>query len=389
MTGIKLAFVTQFPIDVNKPLGGVEAVSVNLVRSLSEYQDLDIHIVTLCPETFQNTKTCWQGVVVHRLPKPTGSELLNAITQSKRLISDYIEKLQPDLIHAHDTYGIMVQDLNIAKVFTVHGFIYGDTLLAGGKFKWLRSKLWEYIEKKSWSKQPNIISISPYVRERISSVSPANIYDIDNPISDSFFSVPRQEVSNTIFTSAVICPRKNSLQLIKAVSILVAKGYDIELRIAGSVSDQDYAQRQLAWVKEHKLENNVQFLGRISTQQVMQELSTASIYALTSLEENSPMGIEEAMAVGVPVITSNRCGMPYMVKNSETGYLINPFDEKNIADKIQIILDNKKLKLDMESKSKLIAAESYHSKKVAERTYFVYEEINKKALNNKSKLEKL
>ncbi|WP_435236269.1 glycosyltransferase family 4 protein [Psychromonas sp. PT13] len=388
MAVIKLAFVTQFPIDINKPLGGVEAVSVNLVRSLSTYQNLDIHVITLCPEVSKSTKAYWNNVLVHRLPKPVGSELLNAITKSKKLISDYLSKLKPDLIHAHDTYGIMVQDVHIPKVFTVHGFIYGDTLLAGGKFKWLRSKLWEYVEKKSWSKQPNIISISPYVRERVSSVSPAIIYDIDNPISNTFFSVKRQEIPNTIFTSAVICPRKNSLQLVKAVNLLIKMGYDIQLRVAGSIGDKDYAQSQLDWIQQHKLEDNVKFLGRISTQQVMQELSTASIYALTSLEENSPMGIEEAMAVGVPVITSNRCGMPYMVKNSETGYLINPFDEKNIADKIKIILDNKKSKLDMESKSRLIATESYHSEKVAERTYFVYEEINK-ALINESNLKRL
>jgi len=372
---IKLAFVTQFPIDINKPLGGVEAVSVNLVRSLSAHQNLEIHVITLCPEVSKSTKAYWDNVLVHRLRKPVGSELLNAITKSKKLISDYIAKLKPDLIHTHDTYGIMVQDVHIPKVFTVHGFIYGDTLLAGGKFKWLRSKLWEYVEKKSWSKQPNIISISPYVRERVSAVSSANIYDIDNPISDSFFSVVRQEIPNTIFTSAVICPRKNSFQLIKAVNLLINMGYDIQLRVAGSIGDKDYAQSQLDWIQQHKLENNVKFLGRISTQQVMQELSTASIYALTSLEENSPMGIEEAMAVGVPVVTSNRCGMPYMVKNGETGYLINPFDENNIAAKLKKILDHPDLKKTMEKKSRLLAADLYHADNVAKRTYYVYKEL--------------
>ena len=372
---IKLAFVTQFPLDVNCPLGGVEAVSVNLVRSLSAYADLDIHVVTLCSGLSQITQENWECVTVHRLPKPSGSELVNAITKSKKLISNYVNKLHPDLIHAHDTYGIMVQDLDIAKVFTVHGFIYGDTLLGNGRFKWIRSKLWEYIEKKSWSKQPNIISISPYVRERVSPVSSAIIYDIDNPISAQFFSVDRNEIPYTIFTSAVICSRKNSLRLIKAVGLLIADGYDVQLRIAGSVSDEQYAQAQQSWINNHNLENHIQFLGRISTQEVLQELSTASIYALTSLEENSPMGIEEAMAVGVPVVTSNRCGMPYMVKNGETGYLINPFDEKDIAEKLKKILDSSDLKLAMERKSKLLAADLYLSDNVARRTYAVYQEL--------------
>lgn len=372
---MKLAFVTQFPIDINRPLGGVEAVSVNLVRSLSAYADLDIQVVTLCATVTQVTQERWGGVTIHRLPKVDGSELINAITKNKKLVADYVQNLQPDLIHAHDTYGIMVKDLTIAKVFTVHGFIYGDTLLANGRFRWLRSKLWEYIEKGSWAKQPNIISISPYVRERVSSVSSATVYDIDNPISDQFFSLERDEKPGTIFTSAVICPRKNSLQLVKAVGLLVAAGYNVQLRIAGSVGDEEYAQEQLQWIAKNNLEQHVHLLGRISTQEVMKELSSASIYALTSLEENSPMGIEEAMAVGVPVVTSNRCGMPYMVKNGETGYLVNPFNEKDIADKLKQILDSKELQLAMAKKSKELALDLYHSDNVARRTQAVYHDI--------------
>jgi glycosyltransferase involved in cell wall biosynthesis len=375
MKRIKLAFVTQFPVDSNRPLGGVEAVSVNLVRSLSAYSDLHIDVVTLCTSITEEVIENWGKVKIHRLPKPAGSELVNAIGKSKTRIEDYIKHLEPDLIHAHDTYGIMVNDLAIPKVFTVHGFIYGDTLLANGRFKWIRSKVWEFIEKRSWTKQQHIISISPYVRENVSSVSPAIIYDIDNPISDKFFAIERNENVGTIFTSAVICPRKNSLQLVKAVGLLVAAGYNIQLRIAGSVGDEEYAQEQQQWILNNNLDKHVHLLGRISTQEVMNELSLASIYALTSLEENSPMGIEEAMAVGVPVVTSNRCGMPYMVKNGETGYLVNPFDEKNIADKLKKIIDSDELKLAMKKKSKALALDLYHSDNVARRTHAVYRDI--------------
>ena len=371
----KLAFVTQFPVDSNRPLGGVEAVSVNLVRSLSAYSNLDIDVLTLCSSVTEVVIESWGKVRIHRLPKPAGSELVTAIGKSKRLVEGYIQQLKPDLIHAHDTYGIMVQDINITKAFTVHGFIYGDTLFSQGKFKWLRSKIWEKIEKSSWAKQPNIISISPYVRERVSLVSDAIIYDVDNPISDDFFKLVRDEKPGIIFTSAVICPRKNTLQLVKAVKLLVDKGTEVELRIAGSVGDEQYMQEMLDFIRKNNLDKHVQLLGRISTSEVMQELIHASIYSLTSLEENSPMGIEEAMAVGVPVVTSNRCGMPYMVKNGETGFLINPFDEKDIAAKCERILTNPELAKKMQEKSRQLALDLYHSDQVAARTVAVYHEV--------------
>ncbi|WP_022939984.1 glycosyltransferase family 4 protein [Psychromonas hadalis] len=375
MSTTKLAFVTQFPIDSNRPLGGVEAVSVNLVHSLSAYSDLKIDVVTLCSSITEAMIETWGKVKIHRLPKPVGSELVNAIGKSKKLIEAYIQQLRPDLIHAHDTYGIMTQDIDVPKVFTVHGFIYGDTLFSSGKCKWLRSKIWEKIEKGSWAKQPNIISISPYVRERVSPVSDAIIYDIDNPISDAFFNLTRDEIKGRIFTSAVICPRKNTLQLVKAVKLLVDESVNVELRIAGSVGDDQYMQEMLAFIKDNNLDKHVTILGRITTTEVMQELIHASIYALASLEENSPMGIEEAMAVGIPVVTSNRCGMPYMVKNGETGYLVNPFDAKDIANKLKRILDDSELKKSMAKKSTELALDLYHSESVARRTYAVYQEL--------------
>ena len=49
---------------------------------------------------------------------------------------------------------------------------------------------------------------------------------------------------------------------------------------------------------------------------------------------NAPMGIAEAMAVGVPVVTSNRCGMPYMVRHGETGYLVPHGDARALAERM-------------------------------------------------------
>jgi glycosyltransferase involved in cell wall biosynthesis len=372
---IKLAFVTQFPIDISRPHGGVEAVSVNILPSLSQYSEFDIHVVTLCANTHEETVINANGVTVHRLPKPIGSELKNALGAGKKLIESKIKSLSPDLIHAHDTYGIMVSDITIPKVFTVHGFIYADTLLAKGKFKLLRSKIWEVIEKRSWSKQPNIISISPYVRERLTGITSANIFDIDNPIADAFFNLKKNETPLTIFTSSVITPRKNPIQLVKAVALLVKKGLNVKLRIAGSLVDDEYATSLKQTIENNGLQDNVILLGRLDITQIQNELCRASIYALTSLEENSPMGIEEAMAVGVPVVTSNRCGMPYMVKNGETGFLINPFDEKDIANKCERILTDPILATRMQDKARQLALDLYHSDQVAARTVAVYHEI--------------
>lgn len=106
---LKVAMVTSFPVDWTHPRGGVEAVSVNLVRGLARFQDLEIHVVTT-DRTFKNpVRATWEGAVIHRLPWSEKKVLMHAVGNGRREVQDYINKLSPDVIHAHDFYGIMVK----------------------------------------------------------------------------------------------------------------------------------------------------------------------------------------------------------------------------------------------------------------------------------------
>jgi len=372
MKRMKIAVATHFPADPGAPRGGVEAVSVNLVRALADFDDLELHVVTLDRSVPEPVQGYWEKVAVHRLPRPAGSELLGAIGPGRRLVSGFLGRLAPDLVHAHDTYGLMVKGLRIPRVFTIHGFIYGDTLVSGVRMPWLRSQIWRLIETSGWADQPHIISISPYVRERLAGIARGVIHDIDNPISEAFFRLPRQDQGNIVFCAAAICPRKNTLRLVEATARLVQQGVDVKLRLAGAVTEPEYGRRVHQAVSDYRLRDKVMFLGQIGTERVKQELSSASVFALVSLEENSPMGIEEAMAARVPVVTSNRCGMPYMVRDGESGFLVNPHDVADIASRLAQILGDADLRRRLGDKSHAIALDRFHPGPVAARTRGVY-----------------
>jgi glycosyltransferase involved in cell wall biosynthesis len=371
---MKVAIVTHFPQDPDAPHGGVEAVCVNLARWLGTYDDLDIHVVTM-DRTVDTVSISYRGrVAIHRLPGIKGHVLTTAIGKGRQKISRYLIALAPDVVHAHDTYGLMVKGLSIPRVFTVHGFIYGDTLVSGGRMAWLRSKIWRSVETSGWADQPHIISISPYVRERLTGIATGVIHDIDNPISERFFEISRNERKGVIFSAALISPRKNTLTLIDAFAKLISGGIEAELRLAGSVVEPHYGRLVEERISTHRLQNRVIMLGRISTDQVMKELSVSSIFALVSLEENSPMGIEEAMAARVPVVTSNRCGMPYMVRHGETGFLVEPNDPEDISRRMKQLLEDDALRARMGDKARFIAQDRFHPAEVAARTREVYYE---------------
>ncbi len=210
------------------------------------------------------------------------------------------------------------------------------------------------------------------MRERLRGIATGVIHDIDNPIAERFFDIARAEDKATIFSAAVVTPRKNTLALVDAVAELAANGIDCSLRLAGSLEDGGYVQQVRERIRRHGLEDRAILLGRIDTEQVRRELAVASVFALVSLEENSPMGIEEAMAAGVPVVTSNRCGMPYMVRDGESGFLVDPHDPHDIARRLRQLLENGELRRSMGAKGREIALDRFHPAKVAARTREVY-----------------
>ncbi len=372
---MKVAIVTHFPKELNAPKGGVEAVNVNLSLALAAYRDLDIHVVTLDTDIDNVDVSQAKGVSIHRVPCPPGSELLNAMGKGRKIVSNYLTELNPDLVHAHDTYGIMVKDLPIPRVFTIHGFIYGDTLLSGGRFSWLRSRLWRYVETGAWREQPHIVSISPYVRERLTGIARGAIHDIENPISSKFFDLQHNASAHIVFSAAVISRRKNTLMLIKAFNQLLEKGWDAQLRLAGPIVEEDYGEEVRAYIARTGLCDRVVLLGSLPSDAITHELTQASIFALVSLEENSPMGIEEAMAVGLPVVTSNRCGMPYMVRDWENGFLVDPFDASDISRRMERILADAELAAGMGRNNRQYALSYYHPDRVAERTRQLYLDV--------------
>ncbi len=377
---MKLAIVTDLPVNPELPKGGVESVSVNLVMALAAIDGLDVDVVTFANDQEEDSVSTWAGATVHRLVRPKGSLLLTSIGRGRKLISDYVSGLAPDVVHSHDTYGMMVRNQSCPTVFTVHGFIHGDIKVSRTGMYRMRAALWRLVETSSWADQQAIISISPYVREYLSGFTKSRIYDIDNPVSPSFFEVQRDEHPNTVFCAAAISRRKNTLGLIKAVNILVKKGIDVKLRWAGPVVENAYMDRITEYIIEKNLSDAITFLGQTPAATIRTELAHASVFGLVSREENSPMGIEEAMAVGIPVITSNLCGMPYMVDHGRSGFLVDQESPEDIASALAKILTNDELKDSMSMHSRKIAKERFHADVVAERSYAVYKELQEKAI---------
>ena len=102
-------------------------------------------------------------------------------------------------------------------------------------------------------------------------------------------------------------------------------------------------------VKSLGLENNIILLGALERKEIIKHLQSAFLFVQHSLvasngdSEGTPVGIIEAMAAGLPVVSTRHAGIPDVVIENETGFLVDENDINQMASYILKITDDRKL----------------------------------------------
>ena len=145
-----------------------------------------------------------------------------------------------------------------------------------------------------------------------------------------------------ILRVGTICDRKNQQLLIDAlVQVRQVRLNDpIRVQLAGGVFEEDYAGSLKEKVTAAGLEEEVEFLGWRSD--VHELMAGADVLAMPSRDEGVPNTVQEAMAIGLPVLVSEAGGMPEVVTEGETGWILGLDSPESWADRIGWCLENRK-----------------------------------------------
>lgn len=379
---LKLAIVSPFPEDPNTIVGGVDAVSVHLSRALCDKYGVEVHVVAPSSGRYPSC-TNWNGVTIHRITTSFLPGFIDYWSIYRRRIHAKLQEITPDITHFQAIAGWTI-GYNKSYVLTIHGINEKDILYKGGPLVSLRSKIISIVETKGRKKAKNAIIISPYVFEELKGQIRGRIWAIENPVPDKLFDLVRKNSQAQVFFAGAVIERKNVLGLIKAFHRVLENCPLATLRIAGPLSQKFYANTCKDYVKHSGLQDKVFFLGSLNNHRMRQELSKASCLTLVSFQETAPVIIEEAMAAGVPVLGSRICGIPYLVEEGKTGFLVNPRSLQEIASKLEILLRNKKINAVMSNNCKEIARQRFHVNAVADHTLKVYKAVLNRSHHNLS-----
>jgi glycosyltransferase involved in cell wall biosynthesis len=145
---------------------------------------------------------------------------------------------------------------------------------------------------------------------------------------DVFSSVKQQDqlTNPTIIFAGALAPIKGVKYLIEAFNKIIEHHSQARLLLVGKEEDQQYVAGLKQQIRNYNLDNNVEFIGEVSQQQLADMFSQADIFVLPSLSEGLPRVIFEAMATGLPVVGTRVGGIPDLIDHQKTGLLVESQD---------------------------------------------------------------
>jgi teichuronic acid biosynthesis glycosyltransferase TuaC len=141
---------------------------------------------------------------------------------------------------------------------------------------------------------------------------------------------------------------RNKLNLPNDIFIVVFVGHFIErkgpLRVLEAIDSLNIPVKGvfLGQGSQEPIGQNVIFSGSVQNRELPEWLNASDVFVLPTLAEGNCNAINEAMACGLPVISSNILDIKYQVPE-DAGILVDPNDPKLIADAIQNLYTNKQI----------------------------------------------
>lgn len=328
------------PLFLPNHVGGLEIATYNIASILSE-RNHEVHIITsldvgLPKENMEN------GFYVHRIPTLEMPILRTSFFSIGSLL--VIKKIDPDLIHIQTIFlgfaGLLIKML-IHKPYIVYG--HGSDVYLSWRFKRILSK---YILKSADA----VVALTQYMKRELQKSSNKHIFVIPNGIIlEKFDDITGNNLRDKlklkdkkmILFVGSLRPVKGVRYLIDAMEFLVEKNKNISLVLVGDGEDRDDLKDL---VKGYNLDEHVIFVGRVSDEEVPEYMAAADIFVLPSLSEGFGIVLLEAMASGLPIIATNIAGISEMVTDGENGFLVEPKNPEEIADRIMKLLEDDALR---------------------------------------------
>jgi glycosyltransferase involved in cell wall biosynthesis len=145
---------------------------------------------------------------------------------------------------------------------------------------------------------------------------------------------------------------------------------DVRLEVAGSGPERVALEREVASLG---IDNHVKFLGWQTD--LTSALARWDVFALPSLEEGFGIAALEAMAAGLPIVATSVGGIPELIEDGRTGWLVPPGNSKAFAGRLRELILSPQQRLSMGNVGRVRARQYFSSEVMVESISKIYDTI--------------
>lgn len=298
-----------------------------------------------------------------------------------------ITSLQPSICHLHGTSPFnwtvfdSLRKIGIPVVVTVHGLINVEKKKLLRKHFSLKT-LYQLIVQSSAERHilksaKEVIVDTEYVEKAIRAYNLSTVPHmtiIPQGIQDHFYHISCSDNSHEILSVGAISKRKGHLFLIQSFEKICEKIPDAHLTICGSMAESDYFMRIKEYLSASPYKYRISILTDVPKEELFDLYHKAHLFALHSQEESQGIALAEAMATGLPIVSTKVGGIPYVVSDGLTGLLSEYGDTLSFSFALEHLLTSQNVWEEM-SRECLKTSQQYSWKTISEAIFIVYNSL--------------
>ncbi len=173
-----------------------------------------------------------------------------------------------------------------------------------------------------------------------------------------------------IYSVNRLVPKKGTEYAIRAVSRLIHKYPALRYNIVGGGYRKGFLLRL---IRRLRLYNKIKLLDWATQDEVIAALKKADIFILPSVtardgnEEGIPNALKEAMSCGIPVVSTYCAGIPELIKDGKSGFLVRQRDVINLTHKIEYLMKHSEQRVKMGIEGRKVVEKEYDVEKLNDR----------------------
>lgn len=296
--------------------------------------------------------------------------LWQVLTRDPRPYIDLLDGQRPLLIHAHfgveGVYALpLARSLRVPLITTFHGFdatTSTSSLLRSGSPSWIN---YAQFRRQLAQEGDLFLCVSEYIRQRVIELGfPKERTHVHYIGIDTQAILPRHPNEERLFVLHVarLVEKKGTEYLVRAFAQVAAQISQVELVIVGEGPLRAHLE---TLAKSLRIEERIRFLGAKPHAEVLSLIRKAAILVLPSVTARSGdaeglgMVLLEASAQGVPIIGTKHGGIPEVIEEAKTGYLVPERDVGLLAERLHKLLIDNELRQRMGREARILVESKF------------------------------